>query len=49
MIRDQYFAITTYTIDLGSAFSGMPIAGSTLEALTELSKEIELRLIRLFS
>ena len=45
-MRDQYFAITTYVIGLGSAFAGMPTTGLTLEAVMELAREIEQRLIR---
>ena len=46
LMRDQYFAVTTYVTGLGSAFAGMPTAGLTLESVIELAKEIELRLIR---
>ena len=46
MIRDQYFIVTTYVTSLGSVFVGMPTVGLDLEAVTELAKEIELRLIR---
>ena len=46
LMRDQYFAVTTYVTSLGSAFAGMPIAGLTMESVVELAKEIELRLIR---
>ena len=46
LMRDQYFAVTTYVTGLGSIFSGMPISGLTLESVIELAKEIELRLIR---
>ena len=46
LMRDQYFAVTTYIIGLGSAFAGMPTAGLTLESVIDLAKEIELRLIR---
>ena len=46
LMRDQYFAVTTYVTGLGSIFAGMPTAGLTLEAVIELAKEIELRLIR---
>ena len=46
LMRDQYFAITTYVTGLGSAFAGMATAGLTLESVIELAKEIELRLVR---
>ena len=46
LMRDQYFAVTTYVTGLGSAFAGMPTDGLTLESVIELAKEIELRLIR---
>ena len=46
LIRDQYFAVTTYVTALGSAFAGMPTTGLTLESVIELAKEIELKLIR---
>ena len=46
IMRDQYFAITTYVTGLGSAFSGMPTVGLTLEVVMELAREIEQRLIR---
>ena len=46
IMRDQYFAITTYVTGLGTIFTGMPMAGLTLEAVMELAKEIEQRLIR---
>ena len=46
LIRDQYFAVTTYVTSLGFAFAGMPTAGLTLEAVIQLAKGIELRLIR---
>ena len=46
MMRDQYFAITTYITGLGFAFAGMPTIGLTLESVIEFAKEIELRLIR---
>ena len=46
LMRDQYFAVTTYVTGLGSAFTGMPTVGLTLESVIELAKEIELRLIR---
>ena len=46
LMRDQYFAVTTYVTGLGFAFAGMPTAGLTLESVIELAKEIELRLIR---
>ena len=46
LIRDQYFTITTYVTGLGFAFAGMPTTGLTLEAVIELAKEIELKLIR---
>ena len=45
-MRDPYFTITTYVTSLGSAFAGMPTAGLTLQAVIELAKKIELRLIR---
>ena len=46
MMRDLYFAITTYITGLGFAFAGMPTTGLTLESVIELAKEIGLRLIR---
>ena len=46
LIRDQYFAVTTYVTGLGFAFARMPTAGLTLEVVIELAKGIELRLIR---
>ena len=46
LMRDQYFAVTTYVTGLGSTFARMPTAGLTLESVIELAKEIELRLIR---
>ena len=46
LMRDQYFAVTTYITGLGSTFTGMPTAGLTLESVIELAKEIELMLIR---
>ena len=45
-MRDQYFTVTTYVTGLGSAFTGMPTTGLTLEFVIELAKEIELKLIR---
>ena len=45
LMKDQYFAVTTYVTGLSSAFAGMPTAGLTLESVIELAKEIELRLI----
>ena len=46
LMKDQYFAVSTYVTGLGSAFAGMPTARLTLESMIELAKEIELRLIR---
>ena len=46
MIRDQYITVTTYVTSLGSIFAGIPTTGLSLEAMTELAKEIKLRLIR---
>ena len=46
IMRDQYFVVTTYVIGLGSTFAGKPTTGLPLESVTELAKEIELRLIR---
>ena len=46
MMRDQYFAITTYVTSLGTSFTGMPIVGLTLEEVMKVAKEIEQRLIR---
>ena len=45
-MRDQYLTVTTYITGLDYAFAGMPTTGLTLESVTELAKEIELRLIR---
>ena len=46
LMRDQYFAVTTYVTGLGSAFVGMAMAGLTLDSVIELAREIELRLVR---
>ena len=46
LMRDHYFTVTIYVTGLGFAFAGMPTAGLTLEAIIELAKGIEFRLIR---
>ena len=45
-MRDQYFSIATHITSVRTTFIGMPTAGLTLEAMIELAKEIEQRLIR---
>ena len=46
IMRDQYFAITSYVIGLGTAFVEMHTTSLNLEEMMELAKEIEQRLIR---
>ena len=41
LMMDRYFAITTFVTSLGTAFTGMPTTGLTLEEVMELAKEIE--------
>ena len=46
LMRDQYFAVTTYVTGLGPVFVGMATADLTLDSVIELAREIELRLVR---
>ena len=46
LMRDYYFAVTTYITGLVSAFARMPTISLTLESVIELAKEIELRLAK---